>query len=344
MKRLIALLVVAAGCNPLPPGADGALELIYASPYSPGHPFSLADRDWMAWVEKEGKGRVQIRPIWSGALISSDQSMIELRHGVADVGLVTPIYAKGGAHLLRNQTGFYSGVHSQEHQIALYRCLAHTSDAFAAELEGLKVLAVQGGNPPGILTRERPVKALADLEGLRIRAPTELLAVLEALGAEPVSMPMGEVYSALAKGVLDGVIAPPDTFRSLHFAEVADYFAHLEIPRGAYPGRAMGLDRWRSLPPDVQDILKRSVAVWERALIRRTSEATDTGLAYGQEHGLIETTLAPADQARFLAIYARHTEEVAAELSRFGIDGMAVYRTARASISPDGTVLCREGE
>jgi TRAP-type C4-dicarboxylate transport system substrate-binding protein len=340
MKFWVSILLIAAGCSGPPPG--DVIELIYASPYSPNHPFSQADQDWMAYVEAQDGGRVKIRPIWSGALISSDQSMIELRHGVADIGLVTPIYAKGGAHLLRNQTGFYSGVTSQESQIALYRCLERTSEEIAAELRGLKVLAVQGGNLPGILTRNAPVRTLDDLKGLRVRAPTELLPVLQALGAEPVSMPMGGVYSALAKGILDGVIAPPDTFRSLHFAEVTDWYSHLTIPRGAYPGRAMGLERWQSLPPDVQAILERSVAVWERALVQRTSEAVATGLEYGREHGMTEFELPPADQVRFLEVYAQHAQESATELERFGIDGMAVYRAAQASIAPDGTIRCRE--
>ena len=48
---------------------------------------------------------------------------------------------------------------------------------------------------------------------------------------DPVNMPMGDVYSALAKGVLDGVIAPADTFKSLHFADVAGYALAMSVPR-----------------------------------------------------------------------------------------------------------------
>ncbi len=59
------------------------------------------------------------------------------------------------------------------------------------------------------------------------------------LGADPVNMPMGEVYSALAKGVIDGVVAPADTIKSLHFAEVARHFTTIRFSRGAYPARAM---------------------------------------------------------------------------------------------------------
>jgi hypothetical protein len=88
------------------------------------------------------------------------------------------------------------------------------------ELHGLHVLAVQGRTSTRDVTSKRRVRRLADLKGLRIRAPTELLAVLRELGADPVNMPMGEVYSAMARGVIDGVIAPVDTFHALHFDEV----------------------------------------------------------------------------------------------------------------------------
>jgi TRAP-type C4-dicarboxylate transport system substrate-binding protein len=340
MRLALLLMLVLTACGGPPPD-DDRLRLVYASPYSPNHPFSRADQDWMEWVEAESEGKIQVRAIWSGALLSSDQSMIEVRHDVTDVGLITPIYAKGGAHLLRNQTGFYSGVTSQENQLAVFHCLARFSDEINRELEGLKVLAVQGGNLPGIVTRDRAVQSLDDLAGLRIRAPTELLPVLRELGAEPVSMPMGDVYSALAKGIIDGVIAPTDTFRSLHFAEVTKHFTVLQIPRGAYPGRAMSMQRWASLPDFAREILERSIEVWERALIRRTTEAVDTGAAYGAEQGVTTIELPLADQLRFLDVYSQFAMKSAAELEQFGIDGEDVYRIARASINPDGTVDCR---
>src|SRR5690606_20290217 len=235
------LLSLLAACAREP--APGVVELLYASPYPPSHPFSQAGQEWMAFVEGRSGGGLRIIPNWSGALLSAEHSLQEIRHGVADIGLITPIYARGGAHLIRVQSGFYSGTQDVEQQVALYRCLAASSEQFAHELRGLKVLAVQGGSLPGIVTTQRPVQGLDDLAGLRLRVPSELLEVLRQLGADAVTMPMGEVYSALAKGMLDGVVAPLDTFRSLHFADVAGYYADLSIPRGAYPARALRLQR-----------------------------------------------------------------------------------------------------
>ncbi|HEY0960873.1 MAG TPA: TRAP transporter substrate-binding protein DctP [Pseudomonadales bacterium] len=342
MKRfcLPALLLLAACSEPLP---QGVTELVYATPYAASHPFSLADRAWMDFVEERSGGTLRIRPSWSGALLSSEHSMLELRHGVADIGLITPIYVKGGTHLIRIQSGFYVGAETVEQQLALYRCLEASSPQYAVELDGLKVLAVQGGALPGIVTTNKPVHSLADLQGMRIRAPTELLSVLQALGADPVNMPMGEVYSALAKGVLDGVVAPVDTFRALHFAEVTDYYVDMKIPRGAYPGRALSIARWNELSDEHRQVLDESIAVWEQALIDTNAQAQDDGLAVAREEGVVFTTLPEEDQQRFDALYLELGEQNAAALARYGIDGRAVFDQSRRSIGSDGTVNCAGG-
>jgi TRAP-type transport system periplasmic protein len=323
------------------------LTLTYASPYAPGHTFSLADRAWIAWVEQHSNGHLRIHPIWSGALLSSDQSMIELRHGIADIGLITPIYSRGGEQLIRTQTGFYGGARTFEQQVAMYRCLSAAEPEFERELSGLKVLAIQGGTMPGIVTRTRAVSSLSDLRGLRLRAPSELLGVLRELGADPVSMPMGEVYSALAKGVLDGVLAPADTLRALHFGEVAKYYWSLEIPRGAYPARAMELRRWLKLSAEDQALLEESSAVWEQALAARTRAAEKAGQEFGQRQGVIFQAAAPEDQHRFDAINDQEAERGAAALTAYGIPGPAIYRYARqitAGIAATGQVQCRTAD
>jgi TRAP-type C4-dicarboxylate transport system substrate-binding protein len=325
---LIALLALLTACGSHEDSTVTTLS--YGSPYSPGHPFSRADIAWMKWVEAQSGGKLRIQPYWSGSLLSSEHAMTELRHGVADIGLITPIYARGGTHLIRAQAGFYGGAATFDEQVAMYRCLADNEPQFATELKGLKVLAVQGGNLPVIITRDRAVKSLSDLQGLRLRAPSELLAVLEHLGADPVDMPMRDVYSALAKGVLDGVVAPMDTFKSLHFAEVTHFVTRITIPRGAYPGRAMSARRWDSLNSEQQRILQASTQVWEDALERELSGADGVGEQEAHQKGIVFNTISAADQAEFDAIYARDGEARARDLERYRIDGLSSFRRARA--------------
>ena len=335
----IFLLFLLAACSaPLP---NGVTELVYASPYGPGHPFSRADLRWIEHVERDSEGSLRIRPVWSGGLLSSEMSMEELRHGVADIGLITPIYVRGGTHLIRMQSGFYSGADSIETQVKLYRCLERQTPQIADELHGLKVLAVQGGLIPGVVTRNRPVRTLEDLKGMRLRAPTELLGVLERLGADPVNMPMGEVYSSMAKGVIDGVVAPPDTFAALHFAEIARYYSGLAIPRGAYPARAMSLATWNRLSPAQRQVLESGVPVWEAALAEENRAAAERGLAEARASGIKFHQVSAQEQERFDNLYLEEARRNAEALERFGIDGMATFRLARASIPARDRVECK---
>jgi TRAP-type transport system periplasmic protein len=201
---------------------------------------------------------------------------------------------------------------------------------------------VQGGSLPGIIARERPVSSLEDLGVCRIRVPGELLNVMRDLGADPVNMPMGDVYSALAKGIIDGVVAPTDTFRALHLAEVAEYYTPLAVPRGAYPARAIGTERWLELSAAERAVLEASIPIWEAALAEENRRALEEGWQYALEQGVVELTVSAEDQARFDTLYSREAERNAAGLSRYGIDGAAVLAAADASIGPDGNVSCAE--
>lgn len=71
----------------------------------------------------------------------------------------------------------------------------------------------------------RPVKTLADLNGLKIRLqPDEThLATFRALGANPTTMDIKEVYSALQQGVLDGEENPFAVIRDRNFDQVQKY-------------------------------------------------------------------------------------------------------------------------
>jgi TRAP-type transport system periplasmic protein len=337
---LCAVLGIAA-CG-RQPGADARqatatprFVLTYASLYPPTHPFSKADRTWMDAVAKASHDRIAFRPFWSGALLSSDMNLEELRHGLADIGLITPMYARGGSHLHLAQIGFYGGVKSMADQVSVYECLADRFPELDAELKGLHVLAVQGGNFPGLLTRSKPVHALSDLRGMRIRAPADEMEVLRALGADPVSMPMGEVYSALAKGVIDGVVASADTLKSQHFAEVARHFNTMRFSRGAYPARAMSERTWQRLPPDLQQILNKSRALWQTALIRELMEAEHAGLAYADSRKVVISSINGEDQQQLDQLHSKFALEKARELKAFGIDGVPVFREAQRLVAMD---------
>jgi tripartite ATP-independent transporter DctP family solute receptor len=73
----------------------------------------------------------------------------------------------------------------------------------------------------------RPIKTMADFAGLKVRLqPNEThLATFRAIGANPVSMGIKEVYSALQQGVLDGQENPFSIIATRRFDEVQKYLS-----------------------------------------------------------------------------------------------------------------------
>jgi len=73
----------------------------------------------------------------------------------------------------------------------------------------------------------RPLKTADDLKGLKIRLqPNEThIATFRAIGANPISMDIKEVYSALQQGVLDGQENPYSIIETRRFDEVQKYLS-----------------------------------------------------------------------------------------------------------------------
>lgn len=81
----------------------------------------------------------------------------------------------------------------------------------------------------------KPVASVDDLAGMKIRVPESSLYVdtFKMMGAAPTPLAMGEVYTAIDTGVVDGLENTPDTCLNNSFFEVAKYFNmtnHLNAP------------------------------------------------------------------------------------------------------------------
>jgi len=300
-------------------------HLRYGSALGPNHTFSKADKEWMQYVEEKSEGQIKIQAFWSGTLISSDNNVAELRHGVTDIAMITPIYIRAGMQATRAQTGFYIGGDSIETQVEVFHCLLRDFPIFTEELSGVKVLAVQGGTPSYVLTKDKKINTLEDIAGLRLRSPTALVPVVYELGGDAILLPMGDVYPAFAKGIIDGVLTPEDTLRSLHFAEIGRYLNRLAMHRGAYPSRAIADKVWKQLPVHLQDLLVDSGRFWEQRLTHHILEGNEQAIIYGLENGVEFIDLPDAEQERFNQIYADIARRDAQALSRYSIDGNAIF-------------------
>ncbi|WP_419906398.1 TRAP transporter substrate-binding protein [Hoeflea sp.] len=79
--------------------------------------------------------------------------------------------------------------------------------------------------PPAVLMmRDKPVRSLADLAGLKIRvSSSSAAAVIEAYSATPVPMPANKVYTAMNTGVVDGALMGSDSLLIFKLIETTKY-------------------------------------------------------------------------------------------------------------------------
>ncbi|MFZ2101671.1 MAG: TRAP transporter substrate-binding protein [Oricola sp.] len=97
-------------------------------------------------------------------------------------------------------------------------------DMLADEYKRVQLVGLWNNAPNLILTGEKPIRSMADLAGLNIRVPSRNAGVIvQAWGANPVSMPAPEIYNAMQTGVIDGAMIDPTTLKSFKLAEVTKF-------------------------------------------------------------------------------------------------------------------------
>ena len=104
------------------------------------------------------------------------------------------------------------------------------SDWWAEQTEilngmGIKMVAANWAYGARHTLTTKPVNTVDDLAGLQIRVPTNQIQTkgFEVLGATPVGMSLGDVYTALQQGTIDGGENPLSTLYGRKHHEVAKY-------------------------------------------------------------------------------------------------------------------------
>lgn len=79
--------------------------------------------------------------------------------------------------------------------------------------------------PPAVLMmKDKPVRSLDDLKGLKIRvSSSSAAAVIEAYGATPVPMPANKVYTSMNTGIVDGALMGTDSLLIFKLIEITNY-------------------------------------------------------------------------------------------------------------------------
>ena len=128
------------------------------------------------------------------------------------------------------------------------------------EFKDIKPLAFHVHGDGVFHMTNKPIKTLADLKGLKLRAPTRMTnKYLAMLGATPVGMPVPQVGDALSKGVIDGAVVPYEVVPSVKIQELVKYHVETDPAEPAFYTStfvfAMNKAKYESLPADLKKVI-----------------------------------------------------------------------------------------
>ncbi len=131
------------------------------------------------------------------------------------------------------------------------------------EAKNLKAFCFAGGwGFRNMMSNKRPILTPEDMKGqtIRVQESPTYIALMKALGANPVPMPYVEVYLAMKQGTVDGMELPSFTVTSDKFHEVTKYYS---LTRHSYPPIAyfMNLKKYQALPADLRAQVDESLTL-----------------------------------------------------------------------------------
>jgi len=229
---------------------------------------------WIDDVVKATNGQVKFEVYWSNTLSKQTENWEALKSGIADVATCVMSFWPGLAPLSDVISLPFIGITSAEQAAAVMWKLYEKYPSIQAEYKDVHVLFIGVGDPNVLQTSKKQVKTMDDIKGMKIRVtggpPTEYL---KAIGASPMMVDMVDVYTNLQKGVLDGVVASWASVESMKFYEVAKYITNVPI-YSPFAVRAMNLQVWNSLPPEIQQQIT-SVSGFERSKLFSKTQYDD---------------------------------------------------------------------
>jgi TRAP-type C4-dicarboxylate transport system substrate-binding protein len=258
MKKRIGLsmvtifLTVAIGVAFLAPAAiAGPIKLSYANfPPAPTFPCVQMER-WKTEIEKRTQGKVAINTYPGGTLLGAKAMMDGVIAGQADIGCICMAY-QPGRFMVTNATSLPMGIPNAKvgSRVLLDLYQKYTPKAFAK----VKVLTMFTTAPTNIMSKV-PIRSLADIKGVDLRASGGAAQILGAWGANPVGMPMPATVEALQKGVVKGLFSSLESMKDFKFAEMCPYVTRTDTV--IYPFAViMNMDKWNALPDDVKKAME----------------------------------------------------------------------------------------
>ncbi|HOP46875.1 MAG TPA: TRAP transporter substrate-binding protein [Desulfobacteraceae bacterium] len=258
MKKvfLFCLVVSLLAFFLVPTGALAAAKSKMHLKFSTWHP--PASREvktvWQPMLEelkKKSDGRITYT-LYAGAALGKGPEHYDIvSKGLSDMGYFTATWTPG-RFPLSDVLSLATWVDGKDLAVDIGNKMYE--EALSNEFPGVKMIELNGCIQAFLWTR-KPVKTLEDCKGLKIRAPGgHQTNYIKSLGAEPVFMPLGDVYLALETGTIDGLVTCPPLILAFKLYEVAKYGV-IATFGCVTEGVIMNQKSWDNTPDDLKPII-----------------------------------------------------------------------------------------
>jgi len=274
----------------------------------PGTPtFDESLPEFIENVRKMSKGRIDITLYPPGVLVPPFQLFQNVGKGVVEMGQDAGVYWMGFMPLGELVWGWpFTFQHAQELNGFYWQLGGMDIVRKAAAEHGVYVLINSAKNVYGGVNSVVPIKGLKDFNGLKVRTFSTFAKIMQRYGASTMSLPAGEIYTAMATKVIDAATwGSPTDAASIKLHEIAKYYTMPPWMAQAPLVLEINLKTWQSLPDDLKAILQTAaIAYGPLDSMRNWSQDADVLNEWQQKHGVTVNWFSQEDlkQARKIAL------------------------------------------
>jgi TRAP-type transport system periplasmic protein len=239
--------------------AAGKVLIKIATGVAPDHPENVGARKIKELVEKKAGDRIEVQVFTDGQL-GDQRTMVEnMRNGTLEITWVTVGFFGSYEPILNV---FESGYLFRDswHSYKVFDGPTGNEVRALVEKHGVKLLGYYEAGLRHVTNNVRPIVTPEDIKGLKIRVPQAKysLSTLKYMGANPVAMSFGELYTAMQQKVVDGQENPVSNIYKSKFYEVQKYISltgHQHLTHMVMYSAKL----WDQLPADLQKVVRDSV-------------------------------------------------------------------------------------
>ena len=233
----------------------------FANLYSRGTAFGEVYQHLADNIETMSNGRISVKMMYAGEGVDTTGIFGAVKSGLITMGApFQPMHA-GEMPAGIVEVGLPGGTDNPAELMDLFYEKGWgdiLKEAYAAH--GLVWLHPYIQPPVYILTKE-PINSVEDFKGLKIRAPGAYGKFIRNLGASPVNLTWGEIYTSLSTGVIDGTIGSNlIDHRDGNHVEVAKYMYPLPLAGAQVLPVIVNEKAWNKLPDDLKAVVRAATA------------------------------------------------------------------------------------